>query len=94
MNSNSTFIVDVMSLEIFVAHLYYITGHSIFLFAKSGSPVSATHPHLHYLKKKKKTGPGHKPRVFNSEATTTPDPAMGVFLSLPMPSITLPALCA
>lgn len=29
MNSNSTFIVDVMSLEIFVAHGYYITEHSI-----------------------------------------------------------------
>lgn len=53
MNSNSTFIVDVMSLEIFVAHVYYITEHSILLFAKSGSPISATCPYLHYLKKKK-----------------------------------------
>ena len=54
MNSNSTFIVNVISLEIFVAHLYYITGNSIFLFAKAGSPISATCPYLHYLKKKKK----------------------------------------
>lgn len=43
---------------------------------------------------KKKTGPGHKPRVFNSKATTTPGHAMGVFLSLHTPSITFPALCA
>ena len=37
------------------------------------------------LLKKKKTGPGHKPRVFNSKATTTPGHAMASSSHSPPP---------
>lgn len=76
----NTFLVDTKCHAIFGAHTKNITGHSVFLFAKSGIPISIACPDSHYYKKEKT---GH--RVFTSKAPIMPGHRKGYFLSLFIP---------